>query len=162
MAPVPILTPTCGSMLKAISKILHGHIHFPDQHIGKTITMEDGHEFRIFRDLTVSSEDEPKPSMSVFKVRFKFKSMPVSINKRLSMIPTPFLIGLPGFREKIWTMQEEPGEFQGIYQWDSLESAQKYPDSFIFKVMTKRAVPDTVSIEILPDTILSEYVSKLL
>ncbi|MFC1770164.1 YdhR family protein [Nitrospirota bacterium] len=83
--------------------------------------------------------------------------MPASINKRLSMIPTPFLIGRSGFREKIWTMQENTGEFQGIYQWDSLESAQKYPDSLIFKVMTKRAMPDTVSIEILPNTLLSDY-----
>ena len=147
-------------MLKTIVNILRGRVHFSNQYIGKTITMEDGQNFIIFRDLTVGSEDYSKPSMSVFKVRFKFKNMPASINKRLSMIPTPFLIGLSGFREKIWTMQENTGEFQGIYQWDSLESAQKYPDSLIFKIMTKRAVPDTVSIEILHNTLLSDYMQE--
>jgi hypothetical protein len=147
-------------MIKTISNILRGCVHFSNQYIGKTITMEDGQKFIIFRDLIVGSGDYSKPSVSVFKVRFKFKSMPASINKRLSMIPAPFLIGLSGFREKIWTMQEITGEFQGIYQWDSLESARKYPDSFIFKVMTKRAKPDTVSIEMLPNTLLSDYMRE--
>jgi hypothetical protein len=88
--------------------------------------------------------------------------MPASINMRLSMIPIPFLVGLPGFREKIWGMREETSEFQGIYQWDSLESAEKYQKSFIFRVMTKRAVADTISIVIMPNTVLSEYLRELL
>jgi hypothetical protein len=149
-------------MMKAIINILSGRVHFPRQYLGKTITMEDHQKFKIFRDLVVSSGDNSELSMSIFRVRFRFKGMPISINRRLSMIPAPFLIGLPGFREKIWTMQEETGEFQGIYQWDSLESAQEYPKSFIFRLMTKRAIAETVSIEILPDTVLSEYLVGLL
>jgi hypothetical protein len=149
-------------MMKSIVNIFSGRVHFSDQYLGKIITSGDGQKFKIFRDLIVSSEDDPELPMSVFKVRFKFKSMPGWINKRLSLIPAPFLIGLPGFREKVWTMQEETGEFQGIYQWDSLESARKYPDSFIFRAMIKRAAANTVSVEILPDTILSEYIMKLL
>jgi hypothetical protein len=76
-------------------------------------------------------------------------------------MPTPFWIGMKDFREKIWTINDKTNEFQGIYQWSSKESAERYPDTFIFKLMTKRAVPGTVSYEILPNTDLSGYLSAI-
>ena len=97
---------------------------------------------------------------AVFKVRFQFKSFGPSINKRLSMIPTPFLIGMKGFREKYWTIDETSGFFQGIYQWESKTLAEKYPSSFIFMLMTNRSVEGTLSYEILPARDLSKYIEK--
>jgi len=123
--------------------------------------MEDGQKFTVFRRLIVDGQGDNHDNQAVFKVRFKFKSLSTGANKRLSIIPAPFLMGMKGFREKDWTINEKTNDFQGIYQWTSREMAERYPDTFIFKLMTKRAAPGTVSYEILPNTDLSEYLSAI-
>ncbi len=123
--------------------------------------MEDGREFQVIRHLKVDPKKGPEKSVAVFKVRFKFSGLPLRVNKRLSLIPAPFLMTKPGFRQKIWTVTED-GHFQGIYQWASEEFAETYPDSFIFKLMTKRSAEGTLSSEVIPDTFLSEYVESYL
>ena len=143
-----------------ISNILSGRVHFPEKDVGVTLKMEDGKPFTIFRRLQVDGRGNSNKKGAVFKVRFRFKSLEFETNKRLSMIPAPFLMGMEGFREKYWTFNEKTDEFQGIYQWESKESAEKYPDSFIFRLMTKRAAPGTVLYEIMPDKDLSEYIEK--
>ncbi len=70
-------------------------------------------------------------------------------------------MGMEGSQEKDWTINEATNDFQGIYQWSSHEAAVKYPDSFIFKLMAKRAAPGTVTYEIVPDTDLSEYLAAI-
>jgi hypothetical protein len=123
--------------------------------------MEDGQEFQVIRNLKVDPKKGHEKSVAVFKVRFKFSGLSLRVNKRLSMIPAPFLIAKPGFLQKIWSVSED-GYFQGIYQWDSEEFAEKYPQSFIFKLMTKRSAKGTLSFEVIPYTFLSEYVEGLL
>ncbi len=122
--------------------------------------MEDGREYTVFRHLMIGPKKQTDTKMTVFKVRFKFANLSSGINKLLSMIPAPFLIARPGFEQKIWTLTDN-GHFQGIYQWASEESAKEYPESFIFKVMSKRSAPNSLCYEILTDTGLSEYVRKL-
>lgn len=143
-----------------IGNILSGRVHFPDEYIGETLSMEDGQNFVVFRRLTVSGKNSDSGSFAVFKVKFKFKGFKPGTNKSLSMIPAPFLMGMRGFREKYWTFNENTDYFQGIYQWESKEIAEKYPDSFIFKLMTKRSAPGTLSYEIIPNTDLSQYIKR--
>ena len=143
-----------------IDNLLRGRVHLPKKYIEKILLMDDQQEYTIFRHVKVDSKKESNTSKAVFKVRFKFAGLSSGINKYLSLIPVPFLIGLPGFREKYWTINEETGFFQGIYQWESKEFAEKYPQSFIFKVMTKRSAPNSLTYEIIPNTDLSNYVEK--
>ena len=119
--------------------VFSGRVHFPKQHIGQDLIMEDGEKFAVFRRLRIGGKTDVTDGCAAFKVRFQFKSFTPSTNKRLSMIPAPFLIGMKGFREKYWTINENTDYFQGIYQWESREMAERYPDSFIFKLMTKRS-----------------------
>lgn len=142
-----------------IGNVLRGSVHFPEEYVGDVLTMEDGQKFTVFRRLKVDGQGENHDNQAVFKVRFKFKNLSTGANKRLSIIPAPFLMGMKGFREKDWTINENTNDFQGIYQWSTKETAERYPDTFIFRLMTKRAAPGTVSYEILPDTDLSEYLS---
>jgi hypothetical protein len=129
--------------------------------MGKILLMEDGKKFQIIRDLKVDFKRNREKSVAVFKVRFKFSGLPLGVNKRLSMIPAPFLIAKFGFLQKIWSVSED-GYFQGIYQWASKEFAEKYPQSFIFRMMTRRSAENTLSFEVIPNTLLSEYVESLL
>lgn len=144
-----------------ILNIFSGRVHFPEESVGQYLTMENGKKFFVFRRLQVDAENNIVKNYAVFKVRFRFKSLSPSINKYLSMIPTPFLIGMKGFREKYWTIDEQSGLFQGIYQWESKESAERYPDSFIFGLMTSRSAKETLSYEIIPNTNLSRYIERL-
>jgi hypothetical protein len=123
--------------------------------------MEDGQEFLAFRHLVVDPKKGNDRSCAIFKVRFKFSSLALRINKRLSLIPTPFLIAKRGFKQKLWMINDK-GFFQGIYEWESEESAEKYPESFIFKMMTKRSETGTVSYEVIPDMLLSDYLNTLI
>jgi hypothetical protein len=66
---------------------------------------------------------------------------------------------MKGFREKIWTINDKTNEFQGIYQWSSKEAAERYPERLIFKLMTKRAAPGSVSYEIIPNTDIAVFIS---
>jgi hypothetical protein len=145
---------------KLIINVFTGKIEFPKQHIGKTLTSDDGQSFVVIRRLKVNSRIDDTKHPAIFLVKFKFKSLKIKTNKRLSMIPAPFLIGMTGFREKYWTINEKTDHFQGIYQWESKEIAEKYPESFIFNMMTKRAKPGTVHYEIIADTHLSDYIEN--
>lgn len=157
---IAILLISCVIIWRSpIGNLLKGHVHFPDENVGDVLKMKDGGNFTVFRRLKVDGEYEDHDNIAVFKVRFKFKSLSTQANKRLSIIPVPFLIGMKGFREKIWTINESTNDFQGIYQWSSKEMAARYPETFIFKLMTKRAAPGTVSYEIIPNTDLTYYVA---
>lgn len=144
-----------------IGNLLGGLVHFPEENVGDVLTMEDGQKFIVFRRLKVDGKGDTPESMAVFKVRFKFKNLSTGANKRLSIIPVPFLMGMKGFVEKDWAVNQSTSDFLGIYQWSSMEMAERYPDTFIFKLMTIRANPGTVSYEIIPNTDLSEYLSAI-
>lgn len=118
-------------------------------------------KYVVFRRLKIIEKNYITIDPAVFKVRFQFKNLNSSINKYLSMIPAPFLIGMKGFREKYWMFNESTGFFQGIYQWESRKFAEEYHNSFIYKLMTKRSAKGTLSYEIISNTDLSKYIEKL-
>ena len=149
------------SLKVLFARLFNGRIHFSKAYAGKTLLMEDGKNFQVIRDLKVNTKQSPEKTAAIFKVRFKFSGLPLGVNKRLSMIPAPFLMAKPGFCEKIWTVSED-GYFQGIYQWATKEFAESYPQSFIFKMMTKRSAEGTLSYEVIPDTVLTHYIKKLI
>ena len=140
--------------------LLYGRIHFPKMNVGEYLTMEDGKTFRVLRRLQIAGKDKSTEGFAVFKVKFKFNNLSLSTNKRLSMIPAPFLVGMEGFKEKYWTFDDETGYFQGIYQWKTKEQAEKYPQSFIFKVMVKRSAEGTLDYQIIPNTLLEDYIRQ--
>jgi hypothetical protein len=140
-----------------VFNVLSGRVSFPEEYSGAYLKMEDGQAFRVFRRVKVDGRGDSFDDLAVFRVRFQFKNLSNSANRRLSVIPAPFLMGMKGFREKCWTIDEDANLFQGIYQWSSREAAEGYPDTFIFRVMTKRAAPGTVSYAIIPNTEISAY-----
>ena len=59
-------------------------------------------------------------------------------------------VGLPGFRSKLWMVNPESGDFSGYYEWDTIEDAENYGRSFAAGFMTRRSVPGSVSLKVLP------------
>jgi len=139
------------SLLKTLSYALTGRLHFPRKRIGEVITMEDEQDFVIFRQVIVDpSQDQPEEPGATFRVRFHVAHMSARQNKLFSLLPIPFFAGLPGFRSKLWMLNEASGDFQGIYEWDSVEHAKNYANSFAMKFMTMRSARGSISYEIIP------------
>jgi hypothetical protein len=147
---------------KFFSNLLSGRVSFPDKYVGSKITLENGRQFTVLRTLHVKTKSNSPADYATSIVRFKFGGLSLETNKNLSMIPAPFLMGMPGFIEKNWVFNEETGEFQGIYKWESKAFADNYPDSFIYKLMTKRAAPGSLTYEVVTNTEMSSYLENLI
>ena len=144
------------SFFNTINLLIQGKMHFPKYKLGKTVKMEDGQIFTIFREVKIDTKSSSNKPV-VFKVRFLLNGMSPKANMQFSWIPAPFIIGLPGFQAKLWMLNYKNNYFQGIYQWESYEYAEKYSKSFAYRFMAGRSVPGTVSIEIIPNMSLEEY-----
>lgn len=152
------------SFFNTIKLILQRKIYLPKGRLGSTISLGDGQEFTIFREVKIRGKSTVENSdyqPAVFRVRFLLSGMKVENNKRFSWIPVPFFVGLPGFQAKIWSINYQNNYFQGIYQWDSLEHAQQYSKSFAYRFMSNRSIEGSVSFEIIPNTSLKEYTGLL-
>ena len=79
-----------------VFNVVCGRVHFPEEYMGLDLKMEDGKKFTVLRRLQVEGRNNSAEGYAVFKVRFKFKSLKFETNKRLSMIPAPFLMGMKG------------------------------------------------------------------
>lgn len=136
-----------SSIIRTTYLLMQKRIHFPKDRLGEIV--DEGEEFEIFRQMTLDpGKDQPEKPGAIFKVRFRFASMSPEMNKRASLIPIPFIVAQPGFKSKMWTLGRESGEFQGIYEWDTVASAENYWTSFPMKLMKRRAVLDSLSYEI--------------
>ena len=135
-------------VVRACYFCLCGRIHFPKKRLGQVIHGKEN--FIIFRHAVLDSgANQPEKPGAILTVRFQFRRFSLKTNRKLSLIPIPFIIAQPGFRSKIWMSREKTGEFLGIYEWDTLQDAEKYRFSFPMKLMDKRAVPESLTYEIM-------------
>ena len=134
-------------LVKAAKLWLQKRVIFFNGEKGKVIGEEE--PFKIFRKVVVLQKNhQPKIPGASFKVKFQFAKFSFDTNRRLSLIPIPFIIAQPGFISKTWLVGTETGCFQGFYEWESLAAAENYADSFPLKLMKKRALPESLRIEI--------------
>jgi hypothetical protein len=137
------------SSLKTLCYVITRRLHFAKDRIGELVTMDDGQEYIVFRQVIVDPKpDQPKMPGAILRITFTFGHGSPKQNILLSLIPIPFIAGLPGFRSKTWVLEKVSGGFQGIYEWDTKQDAEMYKRSFAIKLMTKRAVPGSVVFEI--------------
>jgi hypothetical protein len=131
---------------------LRGRIHFPKDSIGEVHPgVED--DFVVFRRMIFDpGPGRPLRPGATFTVRFHFARLSPAVNKRLSLIPAPFIATQPGFRSKMWMLGRDTGMFQGVYEWDTVADAEAYWTSFPLRLMKRRARPGSVHYEIAPHT----------
>lgn len=135
-----------AAFVRSLGLLLRGRVHFIRGDIGRTLTMEDSEQFTIFRHAKLEAPGDPA---AAFIVRFTPARMSVRANIRFSLLPMIPLLGLHGFREKLWCVNEETGMCQGVYAWQTLADAEAYADSVALRFMTDRSVPGSVSHRIL-------------
>ena len=139
-----------ASFLKANFYLLTGRLHFPRNRIGESIKLDDG-EWVIFRQAILDPRpNQPSQLGAIFRPRFHVAGMSLQQNIRFSILPIPFIVSLPGFRSKLWLYNKSNGDFQGLYEWDTMRDAENYAHSFAMDFMTRRSVPGSVSAKIIP------------
>ena len=145
-------------MLVAIGGFLSGRIRFSRRHYGKRLVTDDGESFTIFRHMTKRAP--PAPTTALFVVRFKFARFSHATNRWLSLIPVLLIAGYPGFRDKVWLVNEETEYWQGIYQWESTEAAEVYGRSHVLGIMNRRARPESGVSQGMPGTALRDFLDS--
>ena len=153
------LPPVCAlcAMLRALAR----RLRLERQYVGRVLVMEDGQRFRVFRHLSLrTSRAGVQGSPAVFVVRFKFARFSQGVNRLLSLIPVPLIGGYPGFRHKLWMVNEESGYWQGVYEWESPQDVEAYRRSFALRMMNRRAEPESISYEVIEQTQLADYVNR--
>ena len=135
-----------SAALRGLALLVSGRVRFVRDDIGRTLTMEDGEEFTVFRHARVEGAAEPA---GVFVVRFTPAHMSVRQNIRFSLLPVIPLLGQRGFREKYWCVNATNGMCQGVYAWQTVADADAYAHSVALRFMTGRSLPGSVSHQIL-------------
>ena len=117
-----------GALWPTLRLALGRRICFPGELAGRTVRFE-GDEWTVFREA----------------------GMTVRQNIWFSWLPVPLLLGLPGFRSKLW-MYNRAGDFQGIYEWESEDAAQRYAHSAAVRFMTNRSVLGSIAFRVIGRT----------
>jgi hypothetical protein len=142
-------------------RLLSGRIRFPKDRNGKSFKMESLDEYHVFSDVQVTiSRSTVAGPKALLLVRFKFDRYSDAVNRRLFLLFTPIITGMPGFLRKIWCFCEADGVYQGIYQFDSVRHAENYKKSAVLWILEKRSVPGSTSSRLLPDTSIKDYLDS--
>jgi hypothetical protein len=142
MKDIPLI-----QLSRAIKYCLQGRLHFDKDVIGQIRSEDDDYE--VFRKIVLDApEQETRNPEAIFRVTFNFRGLSSSTNKKLSLLPIPFIVAQKGFRSKTWMIGRETGRFQGLYEWDTVKDAREYWSSFPMTMMKRRAVPSSLQHEI--------------
>ena len=147
------------SIIRSMFYIFLLRLSFPKTYIEQEIQMEDGLRFKIFRHLKLKVKGGSS-NKSIFIVRFKFKKFSHKANIRLSRIPIMLIAGFRGFRDKLWMIDYKTGYWQGLYQWETVESIKKYQNSFVLGFMNRRSDENTLEYKIILKKDIREYLDE--
>ena len=148
-----------SSIIRAIYYLIISKLQFPSTYTNKIVRTDDGKEFKIFRHMHLKSSNRSENG-SIFIVRFKFKKFSHNSNIRLSRIPILLIAGFPGFKDKLWMIDWKTDYWQGLYQWENVETIEEYKKSFVLGMMNKRAIDKSISYEIIKDKKIDDYLQS--
>ena len=150
----------------ALRDLLSGTTRCHRELVGVELTMSDGRTYVPFRHTRRSearwSHDHPP---AVIQPRFHLEVLPPrwrrlhALFRVICIVTTPFFVGLPGFRSKLWMVDPETGDFAGLYEWDDAATARAYADG-LSRVLRVLSAPASVSYELVAGSTVAEYLSR--
>ena len=152
------IPPVC--LVISLLRLIVGKLRFSKKFIGDSVKMYDGREFIIFRHIRMHPLT-PNPENAVFIVNFKFAKLSHKANKIASILPMLLITGFPGFMTKMYAVNLETGYWQGMYQWESLKHLEEYKKSFVFRMMNKRAIKESIQSYDITNQQLTNYINSI-
>ncbi len=156
-----------GKIFEYVSKTLGyqaaGRLHAPKGQIGKIFTNADGEAFVIFKQTILDPlPGEPEKPEAMFRVRFRVPKISPWRDRLVISLKSPVFVALPGFRSKLWMVDEMNDTYQGVHEWSTLRDAEAYVHSYSMEFMTGVAVPGGISYEIIPGGAVVESEGNLM
>src|SRR6476620_11555869 len=151
------------SVPTAARDLLARRTHCYASRLGRPLKMSDGRTYVPFRHTrkTASTWSTSAPP-AVLQPRFR---LPFFAPRRrwlhalfrvVCIVTTPFFVGLPGFRSKLWMVDPDSGDFAGLYEWDDAPTARAYAEG-LSKVLRLLSVRGSVSYELRSGCTVDEY-----
>ena len=141
----------------SIVRLISGRLRLPKTYVGHIIRMEDGEQYSVFRHIHKYPEKDAAAPVT-FIVRFKFSRFSHNANRIISTLPMLLITGFPGFHTKMYGVNKENGYWQGMYQWKSEQALKEYKQSFVYRMMNRRAIDDSISSYEFPNRQLLKFV----
>lgn len=146
-------------LLLSLARMLVGRLKYSNDYVGTTIKMENGETYSIFRHIRSWPQSHDEQG-SVFIVNFRFARLSQKANRFVSQVPMLLITGFPGFRVKMYAMNQENGYWLGIYQWESKHALDAYKQSFVLRMMNSRAIDGSVAYHELDQYRLTDYIEE--
>jgi hypothetical protein len=152
-----------GSLPLATAALATGVVRRRRSLVGDPLRMSDGQVYEPFRH-TVKDPDAWRPDTSPAVLQARFHLLGTRADQRafhwlfrhVCIVTTPFFVGLPGYRSKLWMTDPATGDYAGLYEWDSFREAQAYVRG-LMPILRALSRAGSVSYEIVADTTVEEY-----
>jgi hypothetical protein len=151
------------SVPAALQDLLTRRTHCDQDGVGQRLRMSDGRMYTPFRHTIKdpaywARNHEPAVLQPRFHLHF------LSPNRRrlhalfrvVCIMTTPFFVGLPGFRSKLWMVDPATGDFAGLYEWDDAATAYAYAEG-LAKVLLRLSIPNSVSYQLQSGVTVTQY-----
>ena len=149
------IPPVCLSI--AILELLSGTLRMSREFVGRETRIDKDQVFTIFRQIK-NRKARISGDHVTFVVQFKFARLSHQANKLASIIPMLLIAGFPGFIQKLYAVNIENGYWQGMYEWKSVKHLEAYKNSFVYRMMNKRALKGTVQSHTISNRFLSDLI----
>ncbi len=151
-----------GSARQFLSLTRHRALHRRPDRLGRSFQVDDGREYRIFRETVSDAAPAESPNMLVIGFRLKLlgaHAIPHWLFQRCCLLTTPFWSGLPGFAVKLWMVDPSTKRYLGIYDWRGTTDARAYVDALL-RVLRPLSTAESVWYRIEPERMLEPYLAE--
>ncbi len=146
-------------LLLSLGRLFVGRLRYSNEYVGTTLKVENGEEYYIFRHIRAVSQPHNEQG-SAFIVNFKFARLSQKVNRFVSQFPMLLITGFPGFRVKMYAVNQENGYWLGLYQWESKHALDAYKQSFVLRIMNSRALYGSVTYRELDQYRLTDFIEE--
>lgn len=149
------------SSIRFLSLLSAGSMRLRRDRVGERYRVDDGGRYDIFRD-TLSSDGSMEPC-AVLVVGFRLRLIGTNpvlhwVFQRICILTTPIWSGFPGFRAKLWMVDQGSKNYLGIYEWAGTRNARSYVD-WLVGVLLPLSTKGSVWYEVVPGERLEDYLA---
>lgn len=152
------------SAARAPRYLFEGRVQFPSNRVGDVLELPDGDTFVVYRETTLRPVAGTSADGVVLVFRIQVTDPEAGETLRdvlfdpLANAATPFFVGMPGFRRKVWLAGERPGEFLELYEWETRGDADRFV-GVLESLLAPFEFAGSASFEVVADDSVDEYVA---
>lgn len=148
------------SFVKYIIIKLNKQLSYTKRNVGKKVPIMKDQIHTVFKEIYLQdSNHKRKEGHAVFHVIFHSSTKKRSLLFKNANSTIPFFIGLPGFCNKQFLINEKEKTFAGNYEWETIDHAKNYAHSFAVSSMAKSSYPFPLTYQII-DKVSGEIIEK--